>query len=133
AAGGGLGGATPLAAAGTWNAAVASGRPPADLAAPFDLVGVAFSKGLGAPGGSMLAGSAETIATATRYRRMAGGARRQAGVFPAAAPHPPAQPPRPPAPRPARTTTPTPASSPSGWPQARSRTSTSTSSRRTSC
>src|SRR5262249_61668016 len=87
AAGGGLGGATPLAAAGTWNAAVASAGPPADLAASFDLVGVAFSKGLGAPGGSMLAGSAETIATATRYRRMAGGAMRQAGFFAAAALH----------------------------------------------
>src|SRR5262245_18420022 len=34
-----------------WNAAVACGRPPADLAAPFDLVSVALSKGLGAPGG----------------------------------------------------------------------------------
>jgi len=79
-----LGLATYLDGARIWNAAVASGRPPADLAAPFDLVGVAFSKGLGAPGGSMLAGSAETIATATRYRRMAGGAMRQVGIFAAA-------------------------------------------------
>jgi hypothetical protein len=39
----------------------ASGRTPADLAAPFDLVSVAFSKGLGAPGGSMLAGSRAVI------------------------------------------------------------------------
>ncbi|HJZ61527.1 MAG TPA: GntG family PLP-dependent aldolase [Miltoncostaeaceae bacterium] len=82
-----LGLATYLDGARIWNAAVASGRPPADLADPFDLVGVAFSKGLGAPGGSMLAGSAETIATATRYRRMAGGAMRQAGFFAAAALH----------------------------------------------
>ncbi|MGA7272061.1 MAG: GntG family PLP-dependent aldolase [Acidimicrobiia bacterium] len=70
-----------------WNAAVATGRTPADLAAPFDLVWVAFSKGLGAPGGSMLAGSAETIRRATRYRRMLGGAMRQVGIFAAAASH----------------------------------------------
>ena len=40
-----------------WNVAVATGRRPAELAAPFDLVGVALSKGLGAPGGSLLTGS----------------------------------------------------------------------------
>jgi len=70
-----------------WNAAVASGRTPADLAAPFDLVSVAFSKGLGAPGGSMLAGSRAIIASALRQRRMFGGAMRQVGVFAAAAIH----------------------------------------------
>ena len=68
-----------------WNAAVASGRTPADLAAPFDLVSVAFSKGLGAPGGSMLAGSRAVIDAALRYRRMFGGAMRQVGIFAAAA------------------------------------------------
>ena len=68
-----------------WNAAVASGHSEADLAAPFDLVAVAFSKGLGAPGGSLLAGSRELIAAATRQRRMLGGAMRQAGVLAAAA------------------------------------------------
>ena len=67
-----------------WNAAVAAGTPPDRLAAPFDLVSVAFSKGLGAPGGSMLAGSRELIALASRYRRMAGGAMRQVGFFAAA-------------------------------------------------
>lgn len=67
-----------------WNAAVASGRPPAELAAPFDLVSVALSKGLGVPGGSLLAGSRETIATCVRYRRMMGGAMRQVGHFAAA-------------------------------------------------
>jgi threonine aldolase len=67
-----------------WNAAVACGRPVADLASPFDLVSVALSKGLGAPGGSLLAGSAELIARAVRYRRMAGGAMRQVGIFAAA-------------------------------------------------
>lgn len=67
-----------------WNAAVASGREPAELAAPFDLVSVAFSKGLGAPAGSVLAGSRDLIARATRYRRMLGGAMRQVGIFAAA-------------------------------------------------
>jgi threonine aldolase len=67
-----------------WNAAVACGRPVADLASPFDLVSVALSKGLGAPGGSLLAGSADLIARAVRYRRMAGGAMRQVGIFAAA-------------------------------------------------
>ena len=70
-----------------WNAAVASGRTPAELAEPFDLVSVAFSKGLGCPGGSMLAGTRETIRRATRYRRMMGGAMRQAGIFAAAVLH----------------------------------------------
>ena len=68
-----------------WNAAVATGFTPAALAAPFDVVWVAFSKGLGAPGGAMLAGSADFIARARRFRRMMGGAMRQVGVFAAAA------------------------------------------------
>jgi threonine aldolase len=66
------------------NAAVASGRPAADLATGFDLVGISLSKGLGAPVGSMLAGSVELIERAHRYRRMAGGAMRQAGILAAA-------------------------------------------------
>jgi threonine aldolase len=68
-----------------WNAAVASGRSEAELAAPFDLVAVAFSKGLGAPGGSLLAGRRPLIAAATRHRRMFGGAMRQTGFYAAAA------------------------------------------------
>ncbi len=70
-----------------WNASIAGGRPEADLAAPFDLVAVSFSKGLGAPGGSMLAGPKDLIAAATRHRRMLGGAMRQVGIFAAAALH----------------------------------------------
>ncbi|MDE2613654.1 MAG: aminotransferase class I/II-fold pyridoxal phosphate-dependent enzyme [Burkholderiales bacterium] len=70
-----------------WNAAVASGRSEAELAAPFDLVAVAFSKGLGAPGGSLLAGRKELIVVADRQRRMMGGAMRQNGIFAAAALH----------------------------------------------
>lgn len=70
-----------------WNAAAASGQSVAELATPFDLVWVAFSKGLGAPGGSLLAGNADTIALARRHRRMLGGAMRQVGIFAAAATH----------------------------------------------
>ncbi len=66
------------------NASVASGRPPAELATGFDLVGLSLSKGLGAPAGSMLAGSGELIGRAHRYRRMAGGAMRQSGILAAA-------------------------------------------------
>lgn len=68
-----------------WNAAVALGVDVAELTATFDVANVAFSKGLGAPGGSMLTGSAAFVAAATRYRRMAGGAMRQVGSFAAAA------------------------------------------------
>lgn len=67
-----------------WNAAVAAERSAAELCEPFDLVSVAFSKGLGAPGGSLLAGSRELIEGAVRYRRMSGGAMRQVGLFAAA-------------------------------------------------
>jgi threonine aldolase len=77
--------ATYLDGARLWNAAVATGADVATLAAPFDLVMVSMSKGLGAPGGSLLAGPREVIAAAVRYRRMLGGAMRQVGSFAAAA------------------------------------------------
>ncbi len=76
--------ATFLDGARLWNAAVASGRTSSDLAAPFQLVSVALSKGLGAPGGSVLAGTRETIGRCVRLRRRLGGAMRQAGLFAAA-------------------------------------------------
>ncbi len=76
--------ATYLDGARLWNAAVASRREVAELAAPFDLVSVALSKGLGAPGGSVLAGSRDVIGRALRQRRMLGGAMRQVGIFAAA-------------------------------------------------
>jgi threonine aldolase len=82
-----LGLATFLDGARIWNASVASGLPVSELAAPFDLVAVAFSKGLGAPGGSLLAGSRTLIAAATRHRHRLGGAMRQNGIFTAAALH----------------------------------------------
>jgi len=67
-----------------FNAAIAGGRTPRDVAAPFDLVSIALSKGLGAPGGSVLAGSRDLVSAAVRYRRMSGGAMRQVGIFAAA-------------------------------------------------
>ena len=76
--------ATYLDGARILNAAVASGRAPSELTREFDLIGMSLSKGLGAPAGSMLAGSREHISRAHRYRRMAGGAMRQAGILAAA-------------------------------------------------
>src|SRR6267154_2221295 len=70
-----------------WNASAASGLPVSELAAPFDLVAVAFSKGLGAPGGSLLAGSKALITAAARHRQRMGGAMRQNGIVAAAALH----------------------------------------------
>jgi threonine aldolase len=67
-----------------FNAAVASGEALVDLARPFDVVSVAFSKGLGCPIGSVLAGSKADITRAVRLRRMFGGAWRQAGIVAAA-------------------------------------------------
>jgi threonine aldolase len=55
-----------------------------DLAAPFDVATVALSKGLGAPAGTMLAGSREVIRDCVRHRRMFGGAMRQVGILAAA-------------------------------------------------
>jgi threonine aldolase len=68
-----------------WNAAVATHRTPAELARPADTVSACFSKGLGAPAGSVLAGSRALIARAHRFRKMLGGGMRQAGVLAAAA------------------------------------------------
>ena len=82
-----LGLATFLDGARIWNASAASGLPVSELAAPFDLVAVAFSKGLGAPGGSLLAGTRDLIIAATRHRQRLGGAMRQNGIFTAAALH----------------------------------------------
>jgi threonine aldolase len=67
-----------------FNACVALGMALAEMAAPFDLVSVALSKGLGCPVGSVLAGSVEDIARAVRARRMLGGAMRQSGILAAA-------------------------------------------------
>jgi threonine aldolase len=63
-----------------FNASVALGVPPAELAGPADSVCIALSKGLSAPVGSVLAGSADAIARARRARKMLGGGMRQAGI-----------------------------------------------------
>jgi threonine aldolase len=67
-----------------WNAAVATGVPLAAWAAPFDTVMMCFSKGLGAPVGSILVGDRDTIREARRMRKMLGGGIRQGGVLAAA-------------------------------------------------
>jgi len=79
-----LGIASYLDGARLWNAAVVSGVPVAELAAPFDVAMVSLSKGLGAPGGSVVAASRDLLPALVRYRRMSGGAMRQVGIFAAA-------------------------------------------------
>ena len=66
------------------NAAVASGKSMAELAAPFDSATLCLSKGLGAPVGSLLCGSVEFIGHARRWRKRFGGGMRQVGVLAAA-------------------------------------------------
>jgi len=67
-----------------WNAAIVTGRSPAELARGFDSVSVCLSKGLGAPAGSVLAATSEVIERARKWRKMLGGGMRQAGVLAAA-------------------------------------------------
>lgn len=80
-----LGLATHLDGARIWNAALALDMDPDELAAPFDTVTACFSKGLGAPVGSVIAGDAGAIVEARRIRKRLGGAMRQVGVLCAAA------------------------------------------------
>jgi threonine aldolase len=68
-----------------WNAVAAAGIPAAEWARNFDSVSVCFSKGLGAPIGSALAGPREFVNRARRVRKLFGGGMRQAGVAAAAA------------------------------------------------
>lgn len=72
-----------------FNAAVAAGGDPyaaaREICRHFDSVSVCFSKGLGAPVGSVLCGSRELIKQAHRWRKMCGGGMRQAGLLAAAA------------------------------------------------
>jgi threonine aldolase len=67
-----------------WNACIASGIAPAEYCRCFDSVSVCLSKGLGAPVGSVIAGSVEFVAQARRFRKMLGGGMRQAGILAAA-------------------------------------------------
>ncbi|NLU21935.1 MAG: aminotransferase class I/II-fold pyridoxal phosphate-dependent enzyme [Phycisphaerae bacterium] len=68
-----------------WNASVASGVPEREYARYFDSVSVCFSKGLGAPVGSALAGTEEFVERARRFRKQFGGGMRQAGIIAAGA------------------------------------------------
>ncbi|MEA5054399.1 MAG: GntG family PLP-dependent aldolase [Propionicimonas sp.] len=68
-----------------WNAHIATGVPLAEYGRLFDTVSVCFSKGLGAPVGSMLVASAEVVARARVQRKRLGGGMRQAGILAAAA------------------------------------------------
>ncbi len=70
-----------------WNACAATGLKPADYARHFHTVSCCFSKGLGAPAGSAVAGDKATIARVARFRKMFGGTMRQSGVLAAAAMH----------------------------------------------
>jgi threonine aldolase len=68
-----------------FNAVVATGVSAAQYARPCDTICFCFSKNLGAPVGSILAGDLETIDRAHRYRKLLGGGMRQAGILAAAA------------------------------------------------
>jgi threonine aldolase len=68
-----------------FNASVASGVPVRDYAAEVDALSFCFSKGLGAPIGSMIVGPQELVDRARKVRRMLGGGMRQVGVIAAAA------------------------------------------------
>lgn len=70
-----------------WNAAVATGRTEAEIAREADTVSACFSKGLGAPVGSVFAGSRELVERARRFRKMLGGGMRQSGILAAGALH----------------------------------------------
>ncbi len=70
-----------------WNAAVATQTAIAEFANPFDIVNVCFSKGLGAPIGSMLTGPADLVDRGRRIRKMLGGGMRQVGILGAACNH----------------------------------------------
>ena len=67
-----------------FNAAVATGQEINALVSGFDSVSICLSKGLGAPVGSVLLGSASFIEEARRWRKVCGGGMRQAGVLAAA-------------------------------------------------
>ncbi len=82
-----LGMSTHLDGARLWNAAIATGQPERTLAAGFDTVSVCLSKGLGAPVGSLVAGSKDVVARCHRFRKMYGGGMRQAGLLAAGGLH----------------------------------------------
>jgi len=70
-----------------WNASAATGIPIREWAATADTVMMCFSKGMGAPVGSILVGGAEAIRRARRLRKRLGGGMRQVGILAAACLH----------------------------------------------
>ena len=76
---------THLDGARLFNAVVGSGIEAADWCKHFDTVSVCYSKGLGAPVGSALAGPREMIETVGRHRKLFGGGMRQSGIIAAGA------------------------------------------------
>lgn len=80
-----LGLAVHLDGARIWNAITASDIAPGFFSSVADTMTVSFSKGLGAPVGSMMLSTAELVAQARRYRKMLGGGMRQIGILAAAA------------------------------------------------
>jgi threonine aldolase len=67
-----------------WNASVATGIKPNEYARHADSVSVCISKGLGAPVGSLVAGTKDFVHRVHRFRKMIGGGMRQAGILAAA-------------------------------------------------
>jgi threonine aldolase len=70
-----------------WNAHVATGTPLAEYGAVADVLAVCLSKGLGAPVGSLMVGSADAVAEARVWRKRMGGGMRQVGILAAAGLH----------------------------------------------
>ena len=68
-----------------WNASIGSGVPVSEYAKYFDSISVCFSKGLGAPVGSIIIGNKMLIEDSRRYRKIFGGGMRQVGMLAAAA------------------------------------------------
>ena len=83
----GVGAGIHLDGARIWNAHVATGTPLAEYGAIADVLSVCLSKGLGAPVGSVLVGSADTVTEARVWRKRMGGGMRQVGVLAAAGMH----------------------------------------------
>ncbi len=83
----GVGARVHLDGARIWNAHVASGVPLEEYGAAVDVLAVCLSKGLGAPVGSLMVGSADAIAEARVWRKRLGGGMRQVGVLAAAGIH----------------------------------------------
>ncbi|MDG1137394.1 MAG: GntG family PLP-dependent aldolase [Phycisphaerales bacterium] len=76
---------THLDGARIWHAIVGSDVDAKTWCAPFDSISACFSKGLGCPAGSIVAGNKQTINAVRRFRKMYGGTMRQSGILAGAA------------------------------------------------